>query len=184
MLLDGTLNDYRFTKTSNKNIEGVDDSQDFKDLLSALTIMTFTEIEQLSLFKVIATVLHLGNLAFDSDRDDQAKLNPSSQVSIEKICHLLGISATEFTKSLLKPKIKAGRDWVTQARNVQQVLYSIEALARAMYERMFSQLVERINQSIYTPSSKSTFVGVLDIAGFEIFDVRLFICLECVYLIL
>jgi len=125
----------------------------------------------MSLFKVIAAVLHLGNLAFESDREDQARLLPSAQAAVEKVCHVLGIPSQEFTRSLLKPKIKAGKDWVTQARNCEQVLYSIESLARAIYERMFGELVERINQSIYTPSSKSTFIGVLDIAGFEIFDV-------------
>lgn len=133
--------------------------------------MQFSETEQMSLFRVIATVLHLGNLAFESERDDQAKILPSSQASVEKLCHVLGIPVAEFTRSLLKPKIKAGRDWVTQARNVEQVVYSVEALARAIYERMFGELVERINHSIYTPSSKSTFIGVLDIAGFEIFEV-------------
>lgn len=136
--------------------------------------MQFSQAEQLSLFRVIATVLHLGNLAFAPERDDQAKLSPEAQSSVEKLCHVLGIPVAEFTRSLLKPKIKAGRDWVTQARNCEQVVYSVEALARAIYERMFGELVERINQSIYSPSSKSTFIGVLDIAGFEIFELNSF----------
>ena len=136
--------------------------------------MQFTESEKLSLFKVIAAVLHLGNLSFESERDDSARLTAAAQASVEKLCHVIGVPFAEFTRSLLKPKIKAGRDWVTQARNVEQVYYSVEALARSIYERMFGELVERINQSIYTPSLKSTFIGVLDIAGFEIFEVILF----------
>ena len=133
--------------------------------------MQFTEKEQMSLFKVISAVLHLGNLAFESERDDTARLKAASQASLEKLCHIVGVPFVDFTRSLLKPKIKAGRDWVTQARNVEQVYYSVEALARSIYERMFGELVERINQAIYTPSLKSTFIGVLDIAGFEIFEV-------------
>ena len=133
--------------------------------------MQFTEAEQISLFKVIASVLHMGNLTFEAERDDQARFSPAAIPSVEKLCHVLGIPVAEFTRSLLKPKIKAGRDWVTQARNCEQVVYSVEALSRAIYERMFGELVERINRSIYTPSSKSTFIGVLDIAGFEIFEV-------------
>jgi myosin protein heavy chain len=133
--------------------------------------MQFTEMEQMSLFKVIAAVLHLGNLTFESERDDTARLTAAAQSSVEKLCKVLGVPFAEFTRSLLKPKIKAGKDWVTQARTVEQVYYSIEALARSLYERMFGELVERINQSIYTPSHKSTFIGVLDIAGFEIFEV-------------
>jgi myosin protein heavy chain len=77
----------------------------------------------------------------------------------------------EFSRALCKPKIKAGRDWVTQARNVEQVYYSIEALSRSLYERMFGDLIDRINETLYTSSTKQSFIGVLDIAGFEIFEV-------------
>lgn len=105
--------------------------------------MQFNEAEQISLFKVIAAVLHLGNLTFESERDDSARLTAAAQASVEKLCHVIGVPFAEFTRSLLKPKIKAGRDWVTQARNVEQVYYSVEALARSMYERMFGELVDR-----------------------------------------
>ena len=66
--------------------------------------------------------------------------------------------------------MKAGREWVTVALNASQVQYSAEALTRALYERMFAALVEMINRAIDTPSFKTTFIGVLDIAGFEIFE--------------
>ncbi|RKO91391.1 myosin head, motor domain-containing protein, partial [Blyttiomyces helicus] len=170
LLLDGSLNDYRFTKASNKNIDGVDDAGDFKSLKDALDIMGFSADDQKDLHRAVAAILHLGNITVKPDREDQAQLTDAANAIAEKVCHVLGIPVAEFTKSLLKPKIKAGRDWVTQARNCEQVLYSIEALARSMYERMFGKLVERINAAIYSQSSKATFIGVLDIAGFEIFE--------------
>ncbi|KAJ3333752.1 hypothetical protein HDU76_004248 [Blyttiomyces sp. JEL0837] len=162
LLLDGTLNDYNFTKDSRKDIELVDDE--------SLSIMKMSPEEQLDLFRVIAAVLHLGNIQVVGDREDQAQMTEIGQAAAEKVCHVLGIPVQDFVKGLLKPKIKAGRDWVTQARTVSQVDYSLEALARALYERMFGSLVERINAAIYIPSSKTTFIGVLDIAGFEIFE--------------
>ncbi|KAJ3017967.1 UNVERIFIED_CONTAM: hypothetical protein HDU68_011389 [Siphonaria sp. JEL0065] len=170
LLLDGGLNDYMFLKDSKKEIEGVDDASDFKALTNAMSIMRISEEEQFSLYRVISAILNLGNIQVVNDRDDQAQLTEIGHSVVEKVCHVLGISVPEFTKSLLKPKIKAGRDWVTQARDVNQVLYSVEALARALYERMFGKLVDRINETISNPSSKSSFIGVLDIAGFEIFD--------------
>ena len=174
LILEGTASDYRFTKNSNKNIDGVDDVAEFKALEDSFKIMNFSDDEQLNLYRVIAAVLHIGNLAFEADRDDNANLTASSSATAEKVCHVLGIPVAEFSRSLLKPRIKAGRDWVTQARSAEQVYYSVEALARSLYERMFGWLVDRINQTLYTNAQKSTFIGVLDIAGFEIFDVNSF----------
>ncbi|KAJ3079600.1 Myosin-9, partial [Quaeritorhiza haematococci] len=174
LLLEGTLNDYVFTKDSNKDIEGVDDAIDFKTLREEMDIMQFTSEEQVDFFRVVAAVMHLGNIEVTADREDQAQMTDKGRQVAERVCHVLGIPVADFQKSLLKPKIKAGKDWVTQARNCEQVSYSVEALARALYERMFGKLVDRINQAIYTPSSKTTFIGVLDIAGFEIFEVNSF----------
>jgi myosin heavy subunit len=132
-------------------------------------VLGFTKDEQLAYFKVVSAVLNLGNISVKSDRQDQAQL--SDMTSVEKVCHILGINATEFAKGLLRPRIQAGRDWVSQSRTCDQVQYSIEALSRALYERMFTSLVKRINQAIDPESATSTFIGVLDIAGFEIFEV-------------
>ncbi|KAJ1554614.1 hypothetical protein HK405_004553, partial [Cladochytrium tenue] len=170
LLLDGTLNDYAYTKSSKKDIDLVNDAAEFKSLQDAMSVMKFTAEEKRDLFKMIAAILHLGNIEVVPDREDQAKLTERGQKVVEKFCHLVGISVTDFTKGLLRPKIKAGRDWVVQARDVSQVEYSMEALARAMYERMFSALIERINEELGSCSSKATFIGVLDIAGFEIFE--------------
>ena len=136
--------------------------------------MNFSKEEQTDLFKVVAAALHLGNIEFEAERHDQARMISSSQDQLNNACTILGVPPADFLRCILKPKIKAGKDdWVTQSRNVEQVYDSIEVVARSLYERMFSRLVERINQSIYSPTKKSTFIGVLDIAGFEIFEVLL-----------
>lgn len=173
LLLDGSASDYRFTKNSNKNIDGVDDSADFRSLRDSLSIMSFSDADQVELFRVIAAILHLGNLTLEPDREENAAFTAQAAAVSEKICHVLGIPVADFNKSLLKPRIKAGRDWVQQAKNVEQVYYSVEALARSLYERMFGNLIDRINQTLYTPAQKASFIGVLDIAGFEIFDVMI-----------
>jgi len=172
LLLDKTLNDYEFVKNSNKNIDDVDDAAEFKDLRESMRVMGIDDEKQLNFFGVVAAVLHLGNIKPVNDRQDQAQLPDTS--AAEKVCHLLGIDVDEFVRGLLKPKIKAGRDWVTQAKNQEQVTYSIEALARVLYERMFQQLVDTINLTLDKDFSKTTFIGVLDIAGFEIFEVNSF----------
>jgi myosin protein heavy chain len=172
--LDGTTSDYRFTKSSKQHIDGVDDSMDFKSLVDSFEVMRFTETEQTDLFRIIAAILHLGNITLQSERDDGSSMTAQSASIAEKICHVLGIPQSEFIRCLLKPQVKAGRDWVTQAKSVEQVYYSIEALARSMYERMFGELIDRINKTLYTSTTKQAFIGVLDIAGFEIFEINSF----------
>jgi myosin heavy chain 9/10/11/14 len=174
LILDGSASDYRFTKNSNKNIDGVDDSVDFRSLRESFKIMCFTDDDQHDMYRVVAAILHLGNITLQAERDDCANLTAQAASVAERVCHVLGIPVAEFTRCLLKPKVKAGRDWVTQAKNVEQVYYSIEALARSMYERMFGELIDRINKTLYTSTQKQSFIGVLDIAGFEIFDINSF----------
>jgi hypothetical protein len=141
-----------------------------------MDIMGFEEHEQFDFLRVVAAILHIGNISVLADRD---RADIRDFAVIERVCHLLGVSAQEFRKCLLTPKIKAGRDWVNLARTQAQVISSLEALAKALYERSFSSLVGRINKAIDRNASadKLGFIGVLDIAGFEIFEV---IVAECI----
>ena len=91
----------------------------------------------------------------------------------EKVAFLLGVNAGDLLKGLLKPKIKVGTEFVTQGRNKEQVNYSVSALAKSLYDRMFAWLVKRVNKTLDTKKPRNYFIGVLDIAGFEIFDVSI-----------
>ena len=88
---------------------------------------------------------------------------------------MLGIQVGEFSKSLTKPKVKVGTEYVNKGQNVNQVLYAVAALSKALFERMFWWIVARVNKALDTKERRSYFIGVLDIAGFEIFDVRTFL---------
>ena len=74
-------------------------------------------------------------------------------------------------KNLLKPRIKVGNEFVTQGRNKDQVSYSVGAMSKAMFDRLFKWLVKKCNETLDTKQKRQHFIGVLDIAGFEIFDV-------------
>lgn len=166
----GGPQDYSYTKQSNMTVEGLDDRAEFENLIKSMNILGFSKEEQESYFRIVAAILLLGNLCFEEDGQDQAILkNPDVA---EAVCKCLGIDKDEFVTGLLNPVFKAGRDeLVAQSRDMAQVTYSVEALSRALYDRMFTKLVDRINRSIDKPSnSKGNFIGVLDIAGFEIFE--------------
>lgn len=106
----------------------------------------------------------------NATRADDATMQDTSQA--ERACHLLGIPLVEFTRAVLRPRALAGREWVTQARTRRQALDELAALCKTLYEKSFGALVDQINRALDRPSSKSTFIGVLDIAGFEIFEVN------------
>lgn len=135
---------------------------------SALDVVGFTPAEQFDLFRIVAAILHIGNITITSTRADDAVMPDPSQA--ERVCHLLGISVPDFSKAVLRPRVLAGREWVSQARTRQQALDELSALCKTLYEKSFGQLVDRVNRALDRPSSKATFIGVLDIAGFEIFE--------------
>merc|ERR1712227_396497 len=88
----------------------------------------------------------------------------------EAVAELLGVDALDLYKNFLKPHIKVGNEFVTQGRNKDQCLYSVGALGKAIYDRLFKLLVVYCNRTLDTKQKRATFIGVLDIAGFEIFD--------------
>ena len=137
-----------------------------------------------AVFRVVSAVLHFGNLVFKQERSSDQALLPDNTVA-QKIAKLLGIAVTDFTKAMLKPKIKTGREYTVRSQNKAQAEFSSQALSKALYERLFKWIVSRINKSLdRTLSSEASFIGILDIAGFEIFKVSLsppFVCLHCVH---
>ena len=102
-----------------------------------------------------ALILHIGNLAFSGTSSDQAFITSESQAASEKICHLLGISVQEFNKTVTRPKVRAGREWVTQSRTKKQAEDEMGALCKFMYEKTFGWMVERINKALDRPSAKA-----------------------------
>lgn len=164
--------DYALTRNSNSTLESVDDAKEFENLIKCMKVLGIQTKEQEEYFKVIAIVLLLGNLEFE-ENPETGQTTITNTDAAQNLCQLLSVSIKSFQLALLNPIIRAGLDVVSQIPNKEQVQHSVEALARAIYERMFSQLVKRINQSIDRASTgKSYFIGILDIAGFEIFQVN------------
>ena len=88
-----------------------------------------------------------------------------------QVAHLLGVNCADLLKAFLMPKVKVGSEWVTKGQTMAQVEFAVSALAKALYARMFQWLVAKVNQTLDTKNKRQYFIGVLDIAGFEIFEV-------------
>ena len=87
---------------------------------------------------------------------------------------MLGVNASDLMKSLLTPKVKVGNEWVTKGQTAAQVQFAVQALSKAIYARYFKWLVDRCNKTLETKAKRQFFIGVLDIAGFEIFEFNTF----------
>ncbi|KAH9417105.1 Myosin-9 [Dermatophagoides pteronyssinus] len=185
-LLNGTLPEQRqeFLLEDVKNyaflthgavpVPGVDEAIEFKNTVQAMQIMGLNTEELSAIFRVVSAVMLFGNMKFKQERNsDQATL-PDNTVA-QKVSHLLGLNVSEMIKAFLRPRLKVGRDYVTKAQTKEQVESSVEAIAKACYERMFKWLVHRINRSLdRTKRQGASFIGILDIAGFEIFELNSF----------
>ncbi|KAM3865009.1 myosin-10 [Diretmus argenteus] len=173
LLLD-SFNNYRFLSNGNLPIPGQQDKDNFQETMEAMHIMSFSHEEILAMLKVVSSVLQFGNISFKKERNtDQASMPENT--AAQKLCHLLGMNVMEFTRAILSPRIKVGRDYVQKAQTKEQADFAVEALAKATYERLFRWLVHRINKALdRTKRQGASFIGILDIAGFEIFQLNSF----------
>ncbi|XP_024127535.1 myosin-10 isoform X1 [Oryzias melastigma] len=173
LLLEG-FNNYRFLSNGNIPIPGQQDKENFQETLDAMHIMGFSHDEIVCMLKVVSAVLQFGNVVFKKERNtDQASMPENT--AAQKLCHLLGMNVMEFTRAILTPRIKVGRDYVQKAQTKEQADFAAEALAKATYERLFRWLVHRINKALdRTKRQGASFIGILDIAGFEIFELNSF----------
>uniref|UniRef100_A0AAX7U1Y7 Myosin-9 n=1 Tax=Astatotilapia calliptera TaxID=8154 RepID=A0AAX7U1Y7_ASTCA len=165
---------YRFLSNGHVTIPGQQDKDLYAETMEAFNIMSIPDEEITGLLKLVSAVLQLGNMTFKKERNsDQASL--PDDTAAQKVCHLLGINVTDFTRAILSPRIKVGRDYVQKAQTQEQAEFAVEALAKASYERMFRWLVMRINKALdKTKRQGASFIGILDIAGFEIFELNSF----------
>ena len=169
------VEDFCYTKHGNDMIAGISDAHEWNNLIEAFHVMGFSDKDQTSILRAVAAVLHLGNVTVvkESLRADQADLSAAAHTQAGKFCHLLGIPLEAFIKGLLHPKVKAGREWVEKVQTPEQVRSAIDALSKGIYERAFGDLVTRINRQLDRNGlglDDNHFIGVLDIAGFEIFE--------------
>ncbi|XP_066140613.1 myosin heavy chain, muscle isoform X12 [Euwallacea fornicatus] len=172
-ILSNNIMDYNFVAQGKTTIPNVDDAEECRLTDQAFDILGFTQEEKNDIYKITASVMHMGTLKFKQrGREEQAEADGTEEG--EKVAKLLGVEAQALYTALVKPRIKVGNEFVTQGRNVNQVAYSVGAMSKAMFDRLFKYLVKKCNETLDTKQKRQHFIGVLDIAGFEIFDFNSF----------
>uniref|UniRef100_A0A8C2UD89 Myosin heavy chain, skeletal muscle, adult-like n=1 Tax=Coturnix japonica TaxID=93934 RepID=A0A8C2UD89_COTJA len=165
--------DYPFVSQGEITVPSIDDKEELMATDSAIDILGFSADEKTAIYKLTGAVMHYGNLKFkQKQREEQAE--PDGTEVADKAAYLMGLNSADMLKALCYPRVKVGNEYVTKGQTVQQVHNAVGALAKAVYERMFLWMVVRINQQLDTKQPRQYFIGVLDIAGFEIFDFNSF----------
>uniref|UniRef100_A0A8C9MC12 Myosin VB n=1 Tax=Panthera tigris altaica TaxID=74533 RepID=A0A8C9MC12_PANTA len=155
-------------------IEGVDDAEDFEKTRQAFTLLGVRESHQISIFKIIASILHLGNVEIQAERDgDSCSISPQDE-HLNSFCRLLGVEHSQMEHWLCHRKLVTTSETYVKTMSLQQVVNARNALAKHIYAQLFGWIVEHINKALHTPLKQHSFIGVLDIYGFETFEVNSF----------
>uniref|UniRef100_G1L4C2 Myosin heavy chain 4 n=1 Tax=Ailuropoda melanoleuca TaxID=9646 RepID=G1L4C2_AILME len=161
--------DFAFVSQGEITVPSIDDQEELLATDSAVDILGFSTDEKAAIYKLTGAVMHYGNMKFkQKQREEQAE--PDGTEVADKAAYLQSLNSADLLKALCYPRVKVGNEYVTKGQTVQQVYNSVGALAKAVYEKMFLWMVTRINQQLDTKQPRQYFIGVLDIAGFEIFD--------------
>nr|CDJ95284.1 Myosin and Myosin head and Myosin tail domain containing protein [Haemonchus contortus] len=174
LLLDKPLKEYWFVAQAELTIDGINDTEEFQLTDEAFDILNFSAQEKMDCYRLMAAHMHMGAMKFKQrPREEQAE--PDGQEDAEKATAMYGIDVDQFLKALVSPRVKVGTEWVSKGQNVDQVNWAIGAMAKGLYARVFHWLVKKCNLTLDQQGiSRDYFIGVLDIAGFEIFDFNSF----------
>lgn len=160
--------DFNYLRKGIENIEGVDDSDLYGKLITAFKIMGFSDIQVQDIMTVVAAILWFGQSEYRASSADQGDFVDSKY--IERAATLLQLNVEDLKDSILRPKVKAGKEIIRQSRTAAQAQDTTNALAKALFERLFGFIVSEINKLLTSNVPDAPCIGVLDIAGFEIFE--------------
>merc|ERR1712002_948021 len=131
----------------------------------------FTQPDKDGCYKATIAIAHLGNAKWrQKGREEQAE--PEGMDEVTACANLIGVDPDFFVDTFMKPKLKVGKDFVKKGQNVNQVNFSVSATSKSLFARLFDWIVALVNDSLDTPNPRKNFIGVLDIAGFEIFELN------------
>ncbi|CBY35949.1 unnamed protein product [Oikopleura dioica] len=165
--------DYKWCSLGEIKVKSIDDREEFDATDESFDILGFSDDEKAGVYKITASLMHAGNAVFkEKPREEQAE--PDGTDAAEKIAYLLGVNPQEWLKAVCTPKVKVGTEYVVKGQTVQQVYYSIGAVVKASFNRLFEWLVVVVNRALSTDLPRNNFIGILDIAGFEIFEFNTF----------
>ncbi|XP_019717154.1 unconventional myosin-VIIa-like [Hippocampus comes] len=160
--------------------DGRDDLKEYSNIRSAMKVLMFTDKENWEISKLLASILHMGNLRYEArtyDNLDACEVVRSPHLSTTST--LLEVDGKDLMNCFTSRTLITRGETVSTPLSMEQALDVRDAFVKGIYGRLFVWIVEKINAAIYKPSSSHTKVvrrsiGLLDIFGFENFTVNSF----------
>jgi myosin-15 len=153
-------------------LDGKSDAHDFNRLLSALQVLGFTNDEQDALFRVLACVLHLGNVYFNRRTlpNGVEAVEIGSDAEIRWTCHLLQLNRDALVRTLTCQASDTRNDRILRPLTISQALDARDAIAKTLYAALFAWLVQRVNERTRATTGHCNTISLLDLFGFEAFE--------------
>lgn len=154
------------------HIDGVDDSIEFQNTQESLGLINIDNARQLEIFKILSGILHIGNIEIKKVRNDSTVSSDDENLIIAT--ELLGIDAAQFSKWIIKKQINTRTEKIISNLNFSQAVVVRDSVAKYIYSILFDWIVDTINVELNNLSvsndAVNSFIGVLDIYGFEHFE--------------
>ncbi|KAJ7992012.1 hypothetical protein DPEC_G00274170 [Dallia pectoralis] len=158
---------YYLNQGGDCGISGKNDQEDFLRLLAAMEILHFTPGDQAAIFRVLASILHLGNVYFQKhEADGQEVASVVSAQEIRVVAELLQISPEGLQKAITHKVTETMRERIFTPLTVENAVDARDAVAKILYSLLFHWLTRKINRQVYPPNHTPS-IGILDIYGFE-----------------
>mmetsp|Transcript_31812 Transcript_31812/g.77526 ORF Transcript_31812/g.77526 Transcript_31812/m.77526 type:complete len:1662 (+) Transcript_31812:33-5018(+) len=176
--LSNNPEDYKYMMNGTFDVDDMDDKVEFNELTKSMRNLQFSDSEFEAVFKIVAGVLHLGNVEFASTGDRQCAVKPGT--ALGNTATLLGLEEKALQKAITTRVFKSrGSEDIDIPLGKDEAKSVTNALAKFIYEKLFDWLVQKVNLVTAEGKSKSlrkkkVSIGVLDIFGFEIFKTNSF----------
>ncbi|RLM92406.1 myosin-17-like isoform X5 [Panicum miliaceum] len=157
-------------------VDGINDAEEYLATRNAMDTVGITEQEQEAIFRVVAAVLHLGNINFAKGREVDSSVikDDKSRFHLNTAGELLMCDCEKLENALINREINTPEGVITTTVGPNSATISRDGLAKQIYSRLFDWLVNRINASIGQDPDSNKLIGVLDIYGFESFKTNSF----------
>ncbi|XP_037613591.1 unconventional myosin-Va isoform X9 [Sebastes umbrosus] len=169
-----SANDFLYTRQGRSPvIDGVDDTKELSTTRNAFTLLGVNESYQMGLFQVLAAILHLGNVEI-KDKDSDSSVIPPNNRHLTAFCELVGVTYQDMSQWLCHRKLKTATETYIKTIPRLQATNARDALSKHIYAKLFNWIVEHVNKALITNFKQHSFIGVLDIYGFETFEINSF----------
>ncbi|XP_026221409.1 unconventional myosin-Va-like [Anabas testudineus] len=170
----GCADDFYYTNQGqNPIINGVDDAKEMRNTRKAFSLLGIGERDQMEIYQILAAVLHLSNVEVKDQSADRSSILPDN-VHLMVFSELVGVPCQEMAHWLCHRKLKTTTETYVKSVSRMNAVNGRDALAKHIYAKLFSWIVGSINSALKSGGKQHSFIGVLDIYGFETFDVNSF----------